>query len=240
MSDPHSSLEPPDENSVTASRRDIELPTPSKRRDKPQLSCNACRRRKVRCDRLQPCSNCSSRGNSASCKYTNTPISHGRSQHGGHVQDRINRLENLVLGSMQQSTSNTYESPFEDVQITKSPLTPQSNGLSRRSVPTCSDGEERARVARARGEMPSPSPSDQGSIHIKRSGVSYVSSAHWSAVLESIDELRDHLEQEDNGHMVSSDTIQHQASDPSPHLFYAACHLNVTPASILKCVPHGL
>ncbi|KAJ5634918.1 Fungal-specific transcription factor protein [Penicillium herquei] len=237
MSDRRGSLQPPDENPVTASRRDRDLPTPSKRRDKPQLSCNACRGRK----------NLGARALTQDTGFDATdyslavtvPVEEMGPPHGGHVQDRINRLENLVLGLMQQSTSNPYESPSEDVLITKSLLTPQSNGLSRSSVPSCSGGDQRARVARAPDEMPSPSPSpsDQGSIHTKRSGVSYVSSAHWSAVLESIDELRDHLEQEDNGHMVSSYTPQPQTSFPSPHLFYAGCHLNVTPASILNCVP---
>ncbi|KAL4993183.1 hypothetical protein BDV10DRAFT_190207 [Aspergillus recurvatus] len=40
-----------------------------RRRDKMQLSCNICRKRKVRCDRNQPCRNCVYRGEDAHCIY---------------------------------------------------------------------------------------------------------------------------------------------------------------------------
>ncbi|KAJ6036787.1 hypothetical protein N7540_001066 [Penicillium herquei] len=57
--------------STTTTSRRLQ-PPPSRRREKPQLSCISCRRRKVRCDRLQPCSNCSIRGLGPSCVYTQT------------------------------------------------------------------------------------------------------------------------------------------------------------------------
>ncbi|KAL4901760.1 hypothetical protein BDW74DRAFT_169957 [Aspergillus multicolor] len=45
-----------------------------RRRDKLQLSCNICRKRKVRCDRNQPCKNCVARGEHAHCSYATIPI----------------------------------------------------------------------------------------------------------------------------------------------------------------------
>ena len=40
-----------------------------KRRRRPPLACKQCRRRKVRCDRRQPCNHCSHGGQSAECTY---------------------------------------------------------------------------------------------------------------------------------------------------------------------------
>ncbi|KAI0160229.1 hypothetical protein GGR57DRAFT_411479 [Xylariaceae sp. FL1272] len=68
-------------------------PPPNRRRDKPQLSCNLCRRRKLRCDRQHPCSNCKKRGLGSSCTYaTGLPTSPSAT-----VQDRLRRLEDLVV-----------------------------------------------------------------------------------------------------------------------------------------------
>ncbi|KAI1259321.1 hypothetical protein F5Y18DRAFT_420863 [Xylariaceae sp. FL1019] len=72
-------------------------PPPNRRREKPQLSCNLCRRRKLRCDRQHPCSNCKARDEYASifssCTYvTGLPTSPSAS-----VQDRLRRLEDLVV-----------------------------------------------------------------------------------------------------------------------------------------------
>ncbi|KAJ5947158.1 Fungal-specific transcription factor protein [Penicillium verhagenii] len=240
MSDHYNPLVPPLEASSTSRSGDVNIPPPAKGRDKPQLSCNACRRRKVRCDRLQPCSNCSSRGHGTSCKYTNTPVLSGRFKSGGHVQERINRLENLVLGLMQQSAPNSHESPSESGRIAEHLVATQDITFGRRISPSGLNGDERSKLTRAeqiQDEMPSPSPSDYGSIRLQGSGVSYVSSAHWTAVLDSIDELRDHFEQEDNSRMIGSDAIQPQVSFPSPQLLYGGGPLHVTPASILNSLP---
>lgn len=47
------------------------LPTPKKRR-RPALSCEQCRRRKVRCDRGTPCATCVQTG-AATCSYAPLP-----------------------------------------------------------------------------------------------------------------------------------------------------------------------
>ena len=145
-----------------------------------------------------------------------------------------------MLGLMQQSAPNSHESPSESGRIAEHLVTPHDKSFGRRIAPSGSEGDGKSKFTRAeqiQDEMPSPSPSDYGSIRIKGSGVSYVSSAHWTAVLESIDELRDHFEQEDNSHVVASDTIQPQVNFPSPQLLYGGCPLHITPASILNSVP---
>ncbi|KAI8635448.1 hypothetical protein F5Y19DRAFT_407806 [Xylariaceae sp. FL1651] len=75
-------------------------PPPNRRRDKPQLSCNLCRRRKLKCDRQHPCSTCKKRGLGPSCTYI-TGI--GASTPATAVQDRLRHLEDLVVSYMHQS-----------------------------------------------------------------------------------------------------------------------------------------
>ncbi|KAH7115832.1 fungal-specific transcription factor domain protein [Dendryphion nanum] len=203
-----------------------------KRRDKPQLSCNACRRRKVRCDRQRPCNNCSSRGLGSSCTYytSNEPPSHHLTE-TTHVQDRINQLESLVLNLMQQTNASSPAS-FTDMP----PATPET-GASVQGLCLPGPNHERpmAIAAEIQRAIP-PSPSDHGSIKILKTGISYVSSAHWAAVLDSIAELRDHVEQ-DEGHTGTNEyPIQMQAQVLRPQLLYG-CSLQVTVASIIQSMP---
>ncbi|KAF2968786.1 hypothetical protein GQX73_g4838 [Xylaria multiplex] len=75
-------------------------PPPNRRRDKPQLSCNLCRRRKLRCDRNHPCSTCEKRGIGSSCTYV---ANNAPSTPPSGVQDRLRHLENLVVSYMNQN-----------------------------------------------------------------------------------------------------------------------------------------
>ncbi|KAF1737246.1 putative transcriptional regulatory protein [Beauveria bassiana] len=80
--------------------------TARRRRDKVQLSCNLCRKRKLRCNRVQPCWNCSSRGLASSCAFPDTstvvPSAAPATAAAASFQDRINHLEGLVVQLLQQ------------------------------------------------------------------------------------------------------------------------------------------
>ncbi|KAI0870043.1 hypothetical protein GGS24DRAFT_476736 [Hypoxylon argillaceum] len=86
--------------SVLDPARQRPRPPPNRRRDKPQLSCNICRRRKLRCDRRHPCSTCEKRGLASSCTYVATTTA---STSPSGVQDRLRHLENLVVSYMNQN-----------------------------------------------------------------------------------------------------------------------------------------
>ncbi|KAI8944684.1 hypothetical protein F4801DRAFT_599409 [Xylaria longipes] len=75
-------------------------PPPNRRRDKPQLSCNLCRRRKLRCDRQHPCATCKKRGLESSCTYV---MDGAASTPPAGVQDRLRHLEDLVVSYMNQN-----------------------------------------------------------------------------------------------------------------------------------------
>ncbi|KAI1428753.1 fungal-specific transcription factor domain protein [Xylaria sp. FL1777] len=199
-------------------------PPSPRRRDKPQLSCNPCRRRKVRCDRLHPCTNCSSRGLGSSCVYattTTTTITTSRATLSGRLhgtaaglQDRIDQLENLVLGLMHQTA-------------------PSSGDHSAHLSP--SPPEKDLEQAKTRRDV-SETPSDHGIIRIQQTTVSYVSNSHWAAVLDSITDLRSHFAQEEETHPQASDPLQPSTGFPKPQLLYS-CLMYETPASIVKSLP---
>ncbi|KAI1333201.1 hypothetical protein F5Y16DRAFT_407151 [Xylariaceae sp. FL0255] len=108
-------------------------PPPNRRRDKPQLSCNLCRRRKLRCDRQHPCGNCKRRELGPTCTYVNglppaaPPIA---------IHDRLRHLEDLVvsyIGSDNAPLPRT--SPCRELQD-ESPVSSDFGSLKRSSTET--------------------------------------------------------------------------------------------------------
>lgn len=67
-------------------------PETTRRRRQPQISCNFCRSKKLKCDRAQPCFNCRSRG--IECLGQ----THDQSRDTPDVLDRLRRLEDAVFG----------------------------------------------------------------------------------------------------------------------------------------------
>jgi hypothetical protein len=66
------------------------------------VSCQSCRSKKLRCNRVQPCSNCTSRG--VTCQFLLSPRRRGIEspstiQNNAKILKRIERLESLVLST---------------------------------------------------------------------------------------------------------------------------------------------
>ncbi|EAW07625.1 fungal specific transcription factor domain-containing protein [Aspergillus clavatus NRRL 1] len=147
------------------------------------------------------------------------------------MQDRINQLESLVLELMHQTESRPRESSFEDLQH----MTPDQRARSNRFDPR--ENLERATVVGYETQHDvSPSPSDYGSFRTPETGVNYVSSSHWAAVLDSITDLRNHIARDEEAHPRMLDPVQPPASFPKPQLLYS-CAMHETSASILKSLP---
>ncbi len=67
----------------------------------------------------------------------------------------------------------------------------------------------------------SPSASDHGTIRFRDSSTTYVSSAHWAAILDSIAELKNHFFQEDDeDDEPAPDPVQPQINFPVSQLLY--------------------
>ena len=66
-------------------------------RNRDLLSCNECRRRKLKCDRLTPCTTCAKRGDGASCVYHRSPNKLERERERRlQAEARLEHLERLV------------------------------------------------------------------------------------------------------------------------------------------------
>ena len=229
----------------------------SRRRDKSQLSCNLCRRRKyvscasvkdmhnyflsrtspsvlicsqfrLKCNRESPCSTCSKRGLASSCTYT---ANVRPSSDAGLRQ--ASRPPDSVQDRIQQ-----LESLVVDLMQKTAPkdsfhepqITPEAVSPTRSP-----DGPAKATSTENTTDDTS-SRFDYGSMKLSNSGASYVNSAHWAAVLDRIAELKDHFEKEEETH------VARRLSDPpypdltGPQLLYG-CLQYATKEEILASVP---
>ncbi|PVH73003.1 hypothetical protein DL98DRAFT_595443 [Cadophora sp. DSE1049] len=153
---------------------------PSRRRDKPQLSCSTCRQKKLKCDRVKPCSNCIKRGLPDSCdfaKQTSRP-------RPSNVQDRVQQLEEIVRSllnsqsSLGGSNSTAGASPFTDGTTTGTP-----DGSFTASAPSPNNQTESQKQEASQGKFTNTSEQ-----------VKFVGSDHWESILEDITDLKMDLE----------------------------------------------
>ncbi|GKT44439.1 pyruvate carboxylase [Colletotrichum spaethianum] len=227
---------------------DSPSPLRDRRREKPMLSCISCRSRKVRCDRQLPCKTCTNRGIGSSCTYKTA----GPGKTKVSVGDRIQQLEERVRSLLrqqqqeQQTPQRPAVSPDSLVRDSLGHSLQASPGMPPQSVPTASlasvdEGTPRpaikhASLSHSRDSANSPAPSDPGSmrLHSHDVGVNYVGSVHWAAVLDSISELRDHYEEEEEARMLATSDHTHDRN-PGPRLLYQL--VQATKDDILKSIP---
>jgi hypothetical protein len=135
-----------------------------------------------------------------------------------NIQTRIDQLENLVLDLMHQ---NSVPAPRPSQRESRSPTHTQP-------APTSLESEAEQAIA--------ASPSEHGSINIRRARPSYVSSSHWAAIFDSITELRSHFSQEEDAFDQAPNMALPPASVPRPQLLYGGLAYE-TPISIVKSIP---
>ncbi|KAI0520878.1 hypothetical protein F5B22DRAFT_55238 [Xylaria bambusicola] len=158
----------------------------SGRRAKPTLSCNLCRRRKLRCDRQQPCQTCSSRGLSLACSYAHINKPGLVQPHVARpsVQDRLVQLEQLVMNVIQNQNQNQTQTQTQTLSQTSVPHTgvPQQSTEEVFSPPTAVS-----------------TPSDNGSLWLSANESRYVGGTHWAAILDGIADLKEDADQQGSG-----------------------------------------
>ncbi|KAI1296428.1 fungal-specific transcription factor domain-containing protein [Xylaria venustula] len=188
-------------------------PSPGPRREKPQLSCSQCRRRKSRCDRRVPCSNCASRGQI--CTYASQAGFRDNNNHSTTAlptdsswQDRLNQLESLVVSlrsELAAGKTGNNDAP----------------GVSPALINTGYD----VSVDRS---------SDCGSMVISPAENRYVGREHWVAILDSIAELRGRVIADD----IRRDCEEAQATDQFPRALLLYGHRAPTSRiEILESLP---
>lgn len=186
-----------------------------------------------------------SRGIGSTCSYQSKPGNKKKVS----VGDRIQQLESLVRSLAQQQQSPQQHSSeahfassddpsiaFHGTLVPKISLQDLSAG-----TPLASVEDDNIVVA---GRHPSlshetdhalaPAPSEHGSMLLNSHGANYVGSFHWAAVLDSISELKDHYEEEEEARLLAtSDHTLHK--NPGPRLLYEP--VQATKSDLLDAIP---
>ncbi|UPK89707.1 hypothetical protein LCI18_000642 [Fusarium solani-melongenae] len=143
---------------------------PTRRRDKPILSCNFCRGRKLRCNRQSPCSACLRRG--AECTYSSSEqerkdaVDYRPLRRSRNARQRVARIESLVT-EMAQNSQQPVASPSE---------IPDDNNIEAQGAP--SDSHAAANI---------------GKLSLEEGNAVYTGSSHWATILDDIRQLKDEL-----------------------------------------------
>ncbi|KAI0852890.1 fungal-specific transcription factor domain-containing protein [Daldinia vernicosa] len=168
-----------------------------RRRNRVPLSCYPCRTRKLKCNRGTPnCENCIKRGDTQSCVYA-TPTSRRKNQSSAgasatpdDMQNRIDRLEGLVLSLMHGGAN---------IEVSNSSGTvPPAHSTSDNSSPNLDQDDEGAmRDDEADGDGPGSDVDDGLSTSLGMLKVDadkgksmYIGQDHWHLLLLDIAEVK--------------------------------------------------
>ncbi|KAK6839847.1 hypothetical protein PG987_005713 [Apiospora arundinis] len=181
------------------------------KRNRPPVSCLLCRTRKVKCDRQQPCERCVKSGEAAFCEYApraarkpkgteSRPQADSRPKQDAMsrplLQVRLQKLEDMVNGILTNAGSQdgsiasvaSSSDPRSEVEMRSNFSTPPS------TVTTA--------VTSGTGAPYGHNQPENG----------YVGATHWSAILESIHDIRGIVEAEPSEEDSSPSPPPHSAS----------------------------
>ncbi|KAL2073294.1 hypothetical protein VTL71DRAFT_10618 [Oculimacula yallundae] len=152
----------------------------AERKTRSTLSCEACRSRKLKCNREQPCQNCIVRDRAASCVYRGETVpQHGkRHVQTGQKEDmqtRIDRLESLVTTLVDRNQQLGGVSPSQGRVPASLP--------SDRITPSSSDASDNDNATEEIQH-------GVGIMQVDEKQSIYKSSTHWYDVLEELNELK--------------------------------------------------
>ncbi|OAL38486.1 hypothetical protein AYO20_02135 [Fonsecaea nubica] len=189
------------------------------KRNRQPISCFNCRIKKLKCDKGHPCETCVKRGDESSCVYGNIPLprasdtgttngtnlAHATNRRG-QAQDRLRHLEQLV---MQMVGNTTSAQSSHGSEAAASPGSGHDNDASNASM------------------------AKEGHLQYGTSESRYVGSTHWSAILESIQELKSALSNSSNGQGGRPSTTElDEGEDVEPQeiegLFGSTSHISLS------------
>ncbi|KAK5467939.1 hypothetical protein LTS15_000912 [Exophiala xenobiotica] len=173
-----------------------------RKRNRIPLSCAPCRHRKLKCNRQQPCDNCTKRGDSTSCAYA-APAARkkGSSSHSASnstpddMQNRIDRLEGLVLSLMTSGSQPVGPAAAQNALSAGTSTAgsgslgpPLDNELDETTMMDDEDGQEVESetdgVTQSFGIL---------KVDAERQKTFYVGEAHWAALLNEIGEVKNYF-----------------------------------------------
>jgi len=176
-------VSPPDDN--VTHRRDAaqQLSTPAKR-NRTQLSCIHCRHSKLKCDRQEPCSQCSKRGRAAQCVF---PAVKTVRKPAVSMRKRLEHLESLVKNVMPDQGREQAKPVSRGSSIAAAMQGKDNSQFTRDSihteqVPGTLSQNVQSEVAGIENGLPDSS----GSVVRGTTETAYVGATHWAAILNNV------------------------------------------------------
>ncbi|GAB7357265.1 hypothetical protein MBLNU459_g8238t1 [Dothideomycetes sp. NU459] len=186
---------PPSTNSSSGASPDNAQFRVVRKRNRIPLSCGPCRHRKLKCNRGHPCDNCTKRGDTSSCAYA-APT--GRKKTGSasvssgtpdDMQNRIDRLENLVL-SLMTNGSQTAGAAAAHAAISSS----RSNSMATSvSIPLDENGNDSIKEVEGEDSDVENVAQGIGIMKVDNGRAIFASDAHWYAILADIAEVKNYF-----------------------------------------------
>ncbi|EAW15208.1 putative C6 transcription factor [Aspergillus clavatus NRRL 1] len=195
-----------------------------RKRNRVPLSCGPCRHRKLKCNRAHPCENCVKRGDASSCTYAQAstrkknPVHSSASSSPDDMQNRIDRLEGLVLSLM----TNGSQSAGPAAALAAISGTSSSSGSVRLGIDIELDDETL--------NGPEESDTEQvtksfGVMKVDNNKSYYISDGHWASVLNEIAEVRNYFQthkKQYEEHVEKIKTAQSPTDIPGSTLLFGA------------------
>ncbi|KZT21140.1 hypothetical protein NEOLEDRAFT_789239 [Neolentinus lepideus HHB14362 ss-1] len=138
---------------------------PKKKRRRQALSCTECKRRKIKCDRAQPCGPCSRRGEIAKCQWyiVDPPDKYVTRAEYDDLKSRFDMLENS-LARLLPGFAATSQPPYMSAAPSNAPpipapaYHPQYASPDQQPVPSSSQQPPPRRPHLPLPPLPKPSP----------------------------------------------------------------------------------
>ncbi|KAK7215815.1 hypothetical protein V2G26_003818 [Clonostachys chloroleuca] len=158
------------------------------KRNRPPVSCEPCRTRKLKCNRELPCDSCVKRNKSSLCHYASNanrtrPAPSGPQR---ELKERLHTLEAMVSSFLSgDAVIQTDRGRVND----STRRAPSASGALQNVTPS----ESNSSPGRAGGEANALTPETP---HMHETGdgqVHYIDRNHWLSILEDIKEVREHF-----------------------------------------------
>ncbi|KAK4560808.1 hypothetical protein LTR86_005388 [Recurvomyces mirabilis] len=214
---------PPSSTSSNGASPDTQNFRVVRKRNRIPLSCAPCRHRKLKCNRGHPCDNCTKRGDLAACNYA-TPGGRKKSSLNSanatpdDMQNRIDRLEGLVLSLMTNGASQPGSAAAAQAAIQTSRSNSLSTGSDLRLDPEGSDMiREEPDQIQEEGDSEVEQVSKQiGIMKMDNGRAVFASDAHWYAILGEISEVKQYFVNHKEDYRQQMERVQAAKADESP------------------------
>ncbi|KZF23768.1 hypothetical protein L228DRAFT_123650 [Xylona heveae TC161] len=210
-----------------------------RKRNRVPLSCGPCRHRKLKCNRAHPCENCVKRGDAESCSYAaagarkRNQSSHDYANSPDEMQNRIDRLEGLVLSLMTNGSQSAGPAAATAAISTHASTTSpeQSQGNDEEDMDHGENEEEESETDQVARSF--------GILKVENNKSTYFSDEHWASLLIDIAEVKNFFSNHKRQIAEQSDRL-HQSkvsSDMNPYPFVFGATRPPNRAEILAAIP---